>query len=186
MHGVVGVVTALMMTAVPGEEGAAEHASRSAASSWGGRTFVGVAVPLAPGGFALEGEQELDDGFTATLGLRALFDLGRWSRVLGDSAPSSPRLGLEPGVRFYVRGSALEGMWFGPRFELAHTWRDARGRSWDMGGALLAGYSVLLGQGFTVQGALGVGATYRPPLAGFNLWTVTVGHRAQLSVGWSF
>ncbi|QRK11113.1 hypothetical protein JQX13_14185 [Archangium violaceum] len=172
MHGVLGVMTALVMTAAPGEEGAAGGTSRSASSSWG-RTFLGVAVPLAPGGFALEGEQEWDEGFTATLGLRV-------------SEPSSPRLGLEPGARFYVKGSALEGMWFGPRLELARTWRDVRGRSWDMGGALLAGYSVCLRQGFTVQGALGVGATYRPPLAGFNSWTVTVGHRAQLSVGWSF
>ncbi|WNG32179.1 DUF3575 domain-containing protein [Archangium violaceum] len=186
MHGVVGVMTALVMTVAAAEEGAADGASRSASSSWEGRTFVGVAVPLMPGGFALEGEQELDDGFTATVGLRASFNLGQWSRVFGNSDPASLQLGIEPGVRFYVRGSALEGLWFGPRLELGRTWRDERGRSWDVGGAVLAGYSLILRQGFTVQGALGVGATYRPPLAGFNLWTVSMGYRAQLSVGWSF
>ncbi|PTL77109.1 hypothetical protein [Vitiosangium sp. GDMCC 1.1324] len=197
MHGVVGVMTALVMAAAPAGEGAAEGAPEEG-DSWheSARVFVGVAVPLAPGGFALEGERELDDRFTATLGLRGSFDLGGWSRVFDDSSPAYLRLGVEPGVRFYVTGSALDGMWFGPRLELMHSWQDARDsegsavggsrRDWDLGGALLTGYSVRLGEGFTVQGALGVGALYRPPHSGSSPWSVTVGYRAELCLGWSF
>jgi hypothetical protein len=144
-----------------------------------------VAVPLVPGGFALEGERELEEQLTATLGLRASFNPGQWSRVFGDPEPAYLRLGLEPGVRFYVRGPAMDGMWFGPRLELTHAWEDSR-REWSVGGALLTGYSVRLSQGFTVQGALGLGATYQPALSSLSAWTVTVGYRAQLSLGWSF
>jgi hypothetical protein len=185
MHGVVGVMTALVMTAA--RAGEAEGDSAAEGGSWrgGGRTFVGLAVPLAPGGFALEGERELDEQLTASLGLRASFNLGRWSRVFGDPEPSFLQLGLEPGVRFYVRGPAMDGMWFGPRLELGHTWRESR-RQWDVGGALLSGYSIRLSGGFTVQGALGVGATYRSPSASFTAWTVSLGYRGQLSLGWSF
>ncbi|WP_160174500.1 hypothetical protein [Archangium violaceum] len=46
-------------------------------------------------------------------------------------------------------------------------------------------YSLRLREGFTVQGALGLGALYRPALPGFSPWTVTVAPRAQLSPGWS-
>ena len=104
---------------------------------------------------------------------------------IGDPAPAFLRLGLAPGVRFYVRGAAMDGMWFGPRLELTHAWEDAR-REWNVGGAVLSGYSLRLSEGFTVQGALGLGATYQPARAFPPAWTVTVGYRAQLSLGWSF
>lgn len=185
MHGVVGVMTALVMTAAAGGE--AEEACAGEGGSWRGRgrTFVGVAVPLAPEGFALEGERELEEQLTVSLGLRASFNPGRWSRVFGDPEPAYLRLGLEPGVRFYVRGPAMDGMWFGPRLELAHTWHESR-REWNVGVAVLSGYSVRLSEGFTVQGALGLGATYGPAFSSVSAWTVTVGYRAQLSLGWSF
>lgn len=179
MHGVVGVMTALVMAAAP--DGEAEGGSWTSR----GLTYVGVAVPLAPGGFALEGERELEEQLTVTLGLRASFNPGRWSRVFGDPEPAYLRLGLEPGVRFYVRGPAMDGLWFGPRLELTHAWEESR-REWNVGGAVLSGYSVRLGGGFTVQGALGLGATYQPVRSDPSAWSVAVGYRAQLSVGWSF
>jgi hypothetical protein len=86
-------------------------------------------------------------------------------------------------------------MWVGPRLELEHVWLDTgtgpvagprTWHEWDVGGAVLAGYSVRLDEGFTVQAALGLGALYRPALPGFRPWTVTVAPRAQLSLGWSF
>lgn len=185
MHGVVGVMTALVMAVAPGAE--AEDGGAGEGGSWWsrGRTYVGVAVPLAPEGFALEAEREVDEQLTVTLGLHGSFDLGRWSRVFGEPGSESPRLGLEPGVRFYVRGPAMDGMWFGPRLELTHAWEDAR-REWNVGGAVLSGYSVRLRGGFTVQGALGLGATYQPALSTLSAWTVSVGYRARLSLGWSF
>jgi hypothetical protein len=181
MYGVMGVMTALVMTATPAGEGA-------------GRTYVGVAVPLAPGGFALETEQERDDGFSVTLGLRVAFHLGKWIPVFDDADPAYLRLGVEPGVRFYLKGPVLDGLWVGPRLEVVHAWVDtgmgARPESrmqgeWEVGGSVLAGYSFRFGEGFTVQAALGMGALYRPALPGFSPWTVTVAPRAQLSLGWS-
>jgi hypothetical protein len=181
MYGVMGVMTALVMTATPAGEGA-------------GRTYVGVAVPLAPGGFALETEQERDDGFSVTLGLRVAFHLGKWIPVFDDADPAYLRLGVEPGARFYLRGPVLDGLWVGPRLEVVHAWVDtgmgARPESrmqgvWEVGGSVLAGYSFRFGEGFTAQAALGMGALYRPALPGFSPWTVTVAPRAQLSLGWS-
>ncbi|AKI98857.1 uncharacterized protein DUF3575 [Archangium gephyra] len=181
MSGVMGVLTALVMTALPaGEEE--------------GRMYVGVAVPLAPDGFALEAEQERDDGFSVTLGLRVAFNLGKWIPVFEDADPDSLRLGLEPGARFYLKGPVLEGLWVGPRLEVVHAWVDtgvgtrpeSRTRTvWQVGGAVLSGYSFRFGEGFTVQASLGLGALYRPPIPGFSLWTVTVAPRAQVSLGWS-
>lgn len=186
MHAGVGVMAALVMTAAAGAE-AEDGRGEEGGSSWRGRgrTYVGVAVPLGPGGFALEGERELQEQLTATLGLRTSFNPGRWSRVFGEPEPADLRLGLEPGVRFYVRGPAMDGMWFGPRLELTHAWEESR-REWNVGGALLTGYSVRLGGGFTVQGALGLGATYQPARSVPSAWGVVVGYRGQLSLGWSF
>ncbi|MCY1083566.1 hypothetical protein [Archangium lansingense] len=193
MDGVVGVMTALVMMAAPAGEEALEGPLPS--GSWGGRTYVGVAVPLAPGGVALEGERELDDGFSVTLRLRAAFDLGKWLRVLEDADPAYLRWGVEPGARLYLRGPVMDGLWVGARFELEQAWVEpgsAAGpgswarQEWDVGGAVLSGYSFRLDEGFTVQAALGMGALYRAALPGVRPWTVIVAPRAQLSLGWSF
>ncbi|HEX5748001.1 MAG TPA: hypothetical protein VFZ09_17300 [Archangium sp.] len=181
MSGLLGVMTALVMTAIPPGGGAPEEPVPG--DGWEGRTYVGVAVPLAADGFALEAEQERDDGFSVTLGLRVGFNLGKWIPVFEDGAPDSLRVGIEPGARFYLKGPVLEGLWVGPRLEVVHAWRTQA--VWQVGGAVLSGYSFRFGDGFTVQAALGLGALYRPPIPGFSLWTVRVAPRAQLSLGWS-
>ncbi|WP_375769320.1 hypothetical protein NR798_00130 [Archangium gephyra] len=185
MDGVMGVLTALVMMASPAGAGASEGPRPGGNGE--GRRYVGLALPLAPGGFALEGEWEWDDGLSATLGLRVGFNLGKWIRVFEDADPAYLRLGIEPGARFYLKGLVLEGLWVGPRLEVAQAWVDtgAQQRVWDVGGAVLAGYSLRLDEGFTVQAALGLGALYRPALPGSSPWTVTVAPRAQLSLGWS-
>ncbi|HYO73221.1 MAG TPA: DUF3575 domain-containing protein [Archangium sp.] len=192
MSGVMGVMTALVVTALPVGDGALEAPPPD--DVWEGRTYVGVAVPLAPGGFALEAEQERDDGFSETLGLRVAVHLGKWIPVFEDADPAYLRWGLEPGARFYLKGPVLDGLWVGPRLEVVHAWVDtgegARHEPrmqavWQVGGAVLSGYSFRFGEGFTVQASLGLGALYRPALPGFSPWTVTVAPRAQLSLGWS-
>ncbi len=193
MYGVMGVMTALVVTVAPGGEGAVEEPV--AGGGWGGRTYAGVAVPLAPGGFALEGEWELDDGLSLTVALRGAFNVGKWLRAFDDADPAYLRLGVEPGARVYLRGPVLEGLWVGARFELGQAWVEPGPaerlgvdveQAWEVGGAVLAGYSFRFDEGFTVQAATGWGAVYRPGLAGFGPWTVTVAPRAQLSLGWSF
>ena len=181
MSGAMGVMTALVMTAIPPGGGAPEEPPPGDAGE--GRTYVGVAVPLAADGFALESEQELDDGFSVTLGLRVAFNLGKWIPVFADADPDYLRLGIEPGVRFYLKGPVLEGLWVGPRLEVVN---EPRTRTvWQVGGAVLSGYSFRFGEGFTVQASLGLGALYRPPSPGFSPWTVRVAPRAQLSLGWA-
>ncbi|MFE8603974.1 hypothetical protein [Archangium violaceum] len=174
MDGLLGVMTALVMTAAPGD-------------SWEGRTYVGVALPLAPDGFAVEAEQERDDGLSVTLGLRVGFNLGTLIPFFEDADPAYLRVGIEPGARFYLKGPVLDGLWVGPRLELVHAWVDTpRSQTvWQVGGSVLSGYSFRFREGFTVQAALGLGALYRPPLPGFSPWTVPVAPRAQLSLGWS-
>jgi hypothetical protein len=159
----------------------------------------------------VEAERELDERFSVNLGLHVGFNLGQFEGLYGDMRMDFLQLGVEPGARFYLTGSALDGMWVGPRLELAHTWQGSTSegtpvesvnslREWGLGGALLTGYSIRLGQGFSVQAALGVGVTHRRgPHTGtaispegepqsqstpFRSWNV--GHRAQLAVGCAF
>jgi hypothetical protein len=209
MHGVMGVMAALVVSAAGSESEATESDTGSEVE--GSRTFVGLVVPLSAGGLAVEAERELDERFSVNLGLRVGFNLGEFEGFYGDARMDFLQLGIEPGVRFYLTGSVLDGMWFGPRLELAHTWQGSTSegtpaqsvssqREWGLGGALLTGYSILLGQGFSVQAALGVGLTHRrgthtgtvmspegepqSQSTPFRSWNV--GHRAQLAVGWAF
>ncbi|WP_257457687.1 DUF3575 domain-containing protein [Archangium lipolyticum] len=209
MHGVVGVMTALWMAAAGNEGEVATSATVPRLEPR--RTFVGVTVPLLDrNGFSVEGEREVDEHFSVNLGLRVAFDLETWNGLLGDSDEAFLRVGIEPGARFYMTGSALNGMWVGPRLEVAHGWWELKGggypvgsleKAWSVGGAVLTGYSLRLGRGFTVQASLGLGLTYergtvseptmltsggewlelRTP---FDEWSV--GPRGQLAVGWTF
>ncbi|HEX8436751.1 DUF3575 domain-containing protein [Archangium sp.] len=215
MRAVTGVMAALLVTAARAEEPSSEGTAATSATARElrkRRTFVGLVVPLSARGFSLEGEQELDERFSVNLGLRMGFSVGEEEGRHGDEDTRYLLLGAEPGARFYMTGSAMDGLWFGPRLELARAWREpstattpALGesfqREWHMGGAVLLGYSLRLRHGFSVQAALGVGVTNRfvrqsgatAPLEGgephpwtdsFVAWNV--GHRAQLAVGWTF
>jgi hypothetical protein len=209
MHGVAGVMVALLGAAAGNEDEAVTSSTVPLSESR--RMFVGVTVPLVDRhGFSVEGEREVDEHLSVNLGLRLALDLETLNGLLGDSDEAYLRVGLEPGARFYVTGSALDGMWVGPRLEVAHRWRElgggehpvgSRERAWNVGGAVLTGYSLRLGRGFTVQAALGLGLTYErgtvsepTTLTGggefvevrtpFDEWTA--GPRGQLSVGWTF
>ncbi len=200
MHSVMGMMTALMVSATGAGD---EAASSSTVPEMEQRlTFVGLAVPLSPSGLAVEGERTLGKRFSMSLGLRVGFNVGLVSSAsfLGGPQQSFLNVGVEPGARFYLTGSALDGLWLGPRLELGNTWRDWSGTStsqWGLGGALLTGYSIRMGQGFCVQAALGVGMTYlsdpgvRISLPGGEQLPLTssslsLGHRAQVAVGWIF
>jgi hypothetical protein len=201
-----GVMAALLVTAARAEAPSTEGELEKR------RTFVGLVVPLAARGFSLEGEREMDERFSVSLGLRMGFNVGEEEGSGGDVDTGYLLLGVEPGARFYLTGSAMDGLWFGPRLELAREWREpstatspaqleSSQREWHVGGAALLGYSIRLRHGFSVQAALGLGVTHRlvtqrgttvPPEGGepqawndsFHAWNV--GHRAQIAVGWTF
>lgn len=201
MHSVMGVMTALMVSAAgTGDEATS---SNTVPEQEQRPTFVGLAVPLAPSGIAVEGERELNERFSMSLGLRVGFSVGTVNAtLLGETRQNSLHMGVEPGARFYLMGSVLDGLWVGPRLELGHAWVDSpmnARRELNLGGAVLTGYSLRLGQNFCVQAAVGVGATYQLGtqsmsivLPGgqnlvpstYNLWNVS--HRAQVAVGWAF
>ena len=207
MRAVVVVMTALWVTTaragedIPGE-GAAPEVSTSTRAQH--RMYVGLSVPLLVGGLALEGERELDEHSSVSLGLRAAFNSVEWTSLSVDRDRDYVLVALEPGLRLYPRGRTLDGMWFGPRLEVGHAWLRSSSegpgwREWELGGAMLAGYSLRLGRGFTVQAALGLGLTYRmglgiaSPREGeeyqvrgdpYGRWVA--GPRGHLSVGWSF
>ncbi|QRN97460.1 DUF3575 domain-containing protein [Archangium violaceum] len=209
MHGVAGVMTALLLAAASNEGEAATSATVPLFEPR--RMFVGVTVPLMDrNGFSVEGEREVDEHVSVNLGLRVAFDLETWNGLLGESDEAYLRVGLEPGARFYLTGSSLNGMWVGPRLEVAHGWRELNDgehpvrsleRAWSVGGAVLTGYSLRLGRGFTVQAALGVGLTYERGTVSepttltsgggllelrtrYDDWSA--GPRGQLAVGWTF
>jgi hypothetical protein len=208
-------MVALLVTAARAEEPRTEGEAGTSATARElrkRRTFVGLGVPLADRGLSLEGERELGERFSVSLGLRMGFNVGEEEGRDGDVDTSYLLLGVEPGARFYMTGSAMDGLWFGPRLEWARAWREpstathpalleSSQREWHVGGAALLGYSIRLRRGFSVQAALGLGVTQRLvrqrgttlPFGGdepqawndsFRAWNV--GHRAQLAVGWTF
>ncbi len=209
------MLAALLVTAARAEDPRTEGEAATSATAHElrkHRTFVGLVVPLAARGFSLEGERELDERFTMSLGLRMGFDVGQEEGRDGDVDTRYLLLGIEPGARFYMTGSAMDGLWFGPRLELARAWRqpssvttpallESSQREWHVGGAMLLGYSIRLRHGFSVQAALGLGVTHRlvrqsgtlVPFEGdepqawndsFRAWNVA--HRAQIAIGWTF
>lgn len=208
MRGVVAVMTALWVTAARAGEGTScegEPAPQVSAPTRGQhRMFVGLAVPLVVGGLTLEGERELDEHSSVSLGLRVAFNAVEWTSLSTDRDRDYVLVAAEPGLRLYLRGTTLDGLWFGPRLELGHAWlrsssEGPAAREWELGGAVLTGYSLRLARGFTVQAGLGLGLTYRmglglaSPREGeeyqvrgdpYGLWVA--GPRGHLSVGWSF
>jgi Protein of unknown function (DUF3575) len=210
MHSVMGVMTALVVSAAgTGDEA---NVSATAPEVNQRRTFVGLAVPLVNEGFALEAERELDERFSLDVGLRVGFNGGDLRGLFGETGSSTAQVGVDPGLRFYLTGKALKGMWLGPRLEMGYAWHDSTNegnagrllssqRYWELGGAMLAGYSVRLSEGFSVQAALGVGVTHLRGTHSGTLQSIeggepqfheehsrrwNVGHRAQLAVGWVF
>ncbi len=208
MRAVVAVMMALWMTAArAGEDTPGEgepDAEVSTPTRRQHRLYVGLAVPLLVGGLTLEGERELDEHSSVSLGLRTAFNSVEWTSLSTDRDRDYVLVALEPGLRLYARGRTFNGMWLGPRLEVGHAWLRSSSegpgwREWELGGAVLAGYSLRLGGGFTVQAALGLGLTYRiglglaSPLEGeeyqvrgdpYGRWVA--GPRGHLSVGWSF
>lgn len=178
------------------------------------RTFVGlVPIALSESLIAIDGERVLTPKLSAWMGLRFAGSFSR--RGSGDVLGDSTQLvaGVEPGVRYYLTGSALDGLWLGPHLELSYqrstnTSQGLQGdpvtnhnRDWTAGGAVLLGYSMIVTRGLTVQAGVGLGCNYSSStlqvgslldsdsggLSGsFDNHGWTLSQRATLAVGWSF
>ncbi|WP_224362819.1 DUF3575 domain-containing protein [Hyalangium versicolor] len=201
-----GVVLAVVASAASAAE--QEQAQESEAP----RTFVGLApVSLGQGLLGLDGEQVLGPRLSARLGVRLGAGLGA---TRGDIAGIDSRyfqVGFEPGLRYYLTGTALDGVWLGSNLELSHLWLEhepsqgnagstTHNRDWNLGVAALAGYSMVVSRGLTVQAGLGFGASYGSGRmtvrddsnpnnvleARFDTEVWTIDERATLVVGWAF
>jgi len=176
------------------------------------RTFVGV-VPLSfrQGLIAVDGEQGLTSRLSARMGVRFGAGLFKNEGTGGVGGTTNLGVGVEAGIRYYLTGTALNGLWIGPHLELAGggysrenvgdlSEMTSRDRTWSAGVGALMGYSMVVSQGFTVQAGVGFGASYHSlrwtlrdttnpeqPLES-SLDSVSWGfaERATLALGWAF
>ncbi|RKG93541.1 hypothetical protein [Corallococcus terminator] len=188
------------------------------------RNVVSLSLPLEGvyPQLALEGERVLGEHVSLSLGVFASFEHAR-SRL--DDPPDTGyegldgtqfRVGLAPAVRFYLSGTAPQGLWVSPRLEVSY-WRESSrpvgnlpsggfsllsGESeiWSVGALALVGYSVVLEPGFTVQAGVGLGArrdalTYdkaglisngEAPVEKGHQTTWVFTQRVLVNLGWAF
>ncbi|MCP3063059.1 DUF3575 domain-containing protein [Myxococcus sp. K38C18041901] len=183
------------------------------------KTVVGLAVnPTDWGQVVLEGERVVGPRVSVGLGLHVGVRVSNGSRDLEmaeqrlETRDSFFELGVVPRARFFLSGAAPEGLWVSPQVEAIHQWRkyaqfvveeqrsESRIRSLQFGGAVLVGYTAILGQGLAVQAGVGVGARHssdryesrQPVLPNGEENTSTKGRswtfdeRLQVSLGWAF
>jgi len=176
------------------------------------RTFVGVVpLPLRQGLIAVDGERVLAPRLSARMGVR--FGGGRFKDegTGGEGNTTSLGVGVEPGLRYYLTGTVLNGLWIGAHLELSGGWYSrkavgdlsdmtSRDRTWSAGVGALMGYSMVVSQGFTVQAGVGLGASYDslrwtvqdtanpegPQEASLERASWGFAERATLAVGWAF
>lgn len=178
------------------------------------QTFVGlVPIGLSQGLIAIDGERVLSPKLSARVGLRFVGSFARHGN--GDLLANNTQLlaGVEPGIRYYLTGSALDGLWLGPHLEFSYqrvttstppgpTVTTDKTWGWGAGGAVLLGYSMVVTRGLTLQAGVGLGVTYSSshldlvgsslnggpggPSSSFNSHSWTLAQRSTLAVGWSF
>jgi hypothetical protein len=181
------------------------------------RMFVGlVPIPLSQGLIALDGERAVGSKLSVRMGVRLGARFTKDEGVFGRGSQADFRVGMEPGLRYYLTGTALDGLWIGPHLELARVWftseviistldgtravsAKSHGQSWSAGAGALIGYSMVLPQGLTVQAGVGFSAYYSssrsaaPRLSPVLSPEVEshsrwwgLSERATLAVGWAF
>jgi Protein of unknown function (DUF3575) len=167
-------------------------------------------LSLPEGRIAIDGEQVLGPKLSVHLGVRFGAGLSKSDGASGLGDFTNLGVGVEPGLRYYLTGTVLNGLWIGPHLELSQLWHSTesvggpsemttRTHTWSAGVGALLGYSMVVSQGFTVQAGVGLGASYSS-----TQWTVqdmTPGQvqefpfrstswgfaeRATLAVGWAF
>jgi hypothetical protein len=172
------------------------------------RTFVGLLpVAMGKGLLAVDSEWVESQKHSVRLGTRLAIEV----RDLGGGSATRSRLhiGIEQGFRYYLTGTALNGLWVGPHLELSLQGVGAGSvlpEHWGYSGGVgtLIGYSRVMFQGLTMQAGVGLGVSYAfghtvqlvivPGPDGrleqqigvirFQEWSLT--ERATLAVGWAF
>lgn len=135
---------------------------------------------MVRGALQLEGEHAVTSWLSVRLGLGVSFYVNEsdafavgflgplQNPVTTGSVSRGWGIHAEPGLRFFLSGTAPEGLWVGPHLGLSTT-RAAfenlageqqvsvsDGRTVTLHGDLLVGYTLMLAKGFTLQAAVGV------------------------------
>lgn len=89
------------------------------------------------------------------------------------SENSLMQVGLIPRLRYFLTGTAPEGLWLSPGLELTYRWGRWReepspissqstssNQTWALGGRLMLGYTAILGPGVTLQAGAGIGVEH--------------------------
>jgi hypothetical protein len=175
------------------------------------RTFLGLeAMALGRGNLSIEGERAVSPKLSVRLGVRlgaGLFEERTAEQPLDTSSFS---LGAAPGLRYYLTGTALDGLWVGSNLELLRVGYTThfgeasqvttRNRSWSVGMTALVGYSMVVSRGLTVQAGVGLGGSYTSSRLTSRNTTLPaeesdvtfrqegwgISERATLVVGWAF
>jgi hypothetical protein len=178
------------------------------------RTFVGlVPISLGSGLIAIDTEHAVGPRLTIRTGVRIGAGLAASRGTAGFSEGNNSHLsaGLEPGIRYYLTGTALDGVWIGPHLELSYAQHNALSlieavefesgsQTWRAGAGALMGYSMVVARGLTVQAGVGLGVAYssgrttmedtlnpeQPKATVFRSRGWEFAERATLAVGWSF
>ena len=145
------------------------------------RNVVTLSVPLQGLGsqVTLEGERVLGERVSVGLGVSADWEDNqlrldpRAGGLMGGWNNTYLELGLAPSMRFYLTGTAPQGLWVSPRLEVGYGRSshalvnpdesipnpiNNESEAWFMGAMGVVGYSVVLEPGFTLQGGVGLGA----------------------------
>ncbi|RKG93542.1 hypothetical protein [Corallococcus terminator] len=173
-----GLLLSLASTSVFAQEGITTGSAPVAR-----RNVVTVSVPVGSDSqVALEGERVVGERISLGLGV---FTSLRHQRARTDEPPANVvvvgrnstqyQLGLSPAVRFYLTGTAPQGLWVSPRVEVGYarsdsttvpvpvgaiTPADSFSETVSLGGMAVVGYSVVLEPGLSLQAGVGLGARH--------------------------
>jgi hypothetical protein len=177
-------IPTLLMTVLLSTSASAADAVATPGAPEGRRTVLGILInPNQLGVLALQGERVVGPRVSVGLGVRAgLLRAGDRSEAANDDIPSfnsetenaSYLVGAGARARFFLTGTAPEGLWLSPQLDLARRWghSDIRSlpvagwesqmtlRAWSVGGTALVGYSTVVGKGLAVQVGAGVETRY--------------------------
>ncbi|RKH20429.1 DUF3575 domain-containing protein [Corallococcus sp. CA047B] len=170
-----GLLLSLVSTSVFAQEGLTTGPVPGAR-----RNVLTVSVPVsAQSRVELNGEHVLSD--RVSVGLGVFVSLYKYHRQydnvpvdeLGEQNARYFQAGLAPAMRFYLTGTAPQGLWVSPRLDVGYgrdsnktvgsaavnqAFNENHYESWFLGGAGALGYSMVLESGFTVQAGVGLGA----------------------------
>ncbi|MCY1040495.1 hypothetical protein OV208_04100 [Corallococcus sp. bb12-1] len=143
------------------------------------RNVLSVSVPVsAQSRVELEGEHVLGERVSVGLGVFVSLheNRQRWADEPATELEGQNyrylQAGLAPAVRFYLTGTAPQGLWVSPRLEVGYgrdslkttgtevvnqAFNESQNEAWFLGGSGVLGYSMVLESGFTARAGVGLG-----------------------------